>query len=113
MGVLGSPSLDHQLQQAVMQVLALGMKQVQFHLAVARGSSSSGGQPGSEHQPSFNDSDLPQLRVYVLYMRAVQELLQCHGGRLLLAGGDPACGLKLVAMLRGMAAAQQQQVSGA
>ena len=75
-----------------MQLLALGMDQVQGYLAATN---------------LVVAGDLSQLVVYISYTSAVQGLLQHHGGRLL-AGGDPTTAMQLVAMLRGMAAAQQQ-----
>ena len=102
-GVLGSPSLDHQLQQAATQLLALGMKHVQWKLLDMDLLDVGLTQPGA----SGSTSSVPQKDVYVVFTAAVQELFQRHGGRLL-AGGDPATALQLVAMLRGMTAAQQQ-----
>ena len=106
-GVLGSPSLDHQLQQAVMQVLALGMEQARPKVEAAAGGSGSGGEVWVDAGPDVPQGGLPQLGVYAMYLNAVQQLLQRHGGRLL-AGGDPATAMQLVAMLRGMGAAHQQ-----
>ncbi len=119
-GLLGSPSLDHQLQQAVIQMLALGMElalakveaEAEAAAAAGGGNSSSSSHTG----PDWGDTEpgvscslhkLPQLGVYVVYMSGLQQLLQRHGGRLL-AGGDPGTALQLVARLRGMAAAHQQ-----
>ena len=111
-GLLGCPSLDHQLQQAVKQLLALGMEQGQSSLSLHAFTLPAAA--GSVDDPfrAVGDlanlaSSLPQVQVYLSYTEAVQRLLQHHGGRLL-AGGDPATALQLVAMLRGMAAAQQQ-----
>ena len=113
-GVLGSPSLDHQLQQAVVQLLALGMEQMQGYLAALAAALAGSGGCSGQVPPDHQTHPVPgkdQMGIYKIYMAAVQELLKRHGGRLL-AGGDPATALQLVAMLRGMAAAQlaQQQV---
>ena len=110
-GLLGSPSLDQQLQQAVVQLLALGMWQAQSTISVTRASAVSAGNIGGSGRVllhnDLNSTGVTQMHVYVDYMAAVQGLLQHHGGRLL-AGGDPATAMQLVAMLRGMAAAHQQ-----
>ena len=117
MGVLGSRSLDHQLQQAVVQVLALGMEQARAKVEAAACSSASSSSSSSSGSlqvwgdapltPGSAMDRLPQLGVYLVYMVELQMLLQQHGGRLL-AGGDPATAMQLVAMLRGMAAANLQ-----
>ena len=113
-GVFGSPSLDHQLQQAAIQLLALGMEHAQLKLleAAAGASGSCSGRAWVGTQPGATDASgstasMPEEDVYVVFTAAVQELFQRHGGRLLTVG-DPATALQLVAMLRGMAAAHQQ-----
>jgi hypothetical protein len=113
-GVLGSPSLDHQLQQGVMQLLALGMEVAQAYLEAAAGGSpgiSSGradrrlSNAGHADTGGVCESELHDL--YVYNQSTILQLLQLHCGRLL-AGGDPATALQLVAMLRGLAAVHQQ-----
>ena len=113
--MLGSPPLDHELQQAVMQLLALGMEQARPKVEAAAGGSGTSGQVWGDVDPvllvqQINEGSLhrvPQLYVFVGYVSSVQRLLQHHGGRLL-TGGDPATAMQLVAMLRGMAAAHIQ-----
>ena len=86
------------------------MELAQAKVEAATGGSGSGrsGQAGADPQPGSPGAP-PQLLGCLNSLKDVQALLQRHGGRLL-AGGDAATAMQLVAMLRGMAAANLQLV---